>query len=104
MSTFICEKCGCIDNTSLGGTYNNVLGQLGLYLDPYANKTILCIECTPKFYYDGSINHDSGKWHNRFEKMHWSLYGRDVLMELYHRKHGDMVNALDFFSKYDKQV
>lgn len=57
MPLFICEKCGCVDNTALG-----------LYwIDWFDKKPILCAECHPKI----------GKWHGKFAKKKWN--GEEVL-------------------------
>ena len=50
MSMYICEKCGCIENTALGGYWKNVINQ----------EPKKCSEC------------NRGEWHNEFEKRHWT--------------------------------
>lgn len=74
MSIYICEKCGCIENTALGGYWSNFLRE-----EPKA-----CSEC------------DTGKWHNEFEKKHWTEYGVEKLLELEARKDGSMINATEY--------
>ena len=69
MSIYICEKCGCIENTALGDYWNNIIN----------NEPIICSECS------------TGKWHNRFDKKHWTEYGVKKLLEL--EKDGSMINA-----------
>lgn len=74
MSVYICEKCGCIENTALGGYWRNV-----------ANKeSKMCSEC------------NTGKWHNKFEKHHWTKYGVKELLSLEARKDGSMINATEY--------
>ena len=46
MPLFICDKCGCVDNTAMSG--NN-------FYD-FEDETQLCTECY------------SGEWHNEFPK------------------------------------
>lgn len=40
----------------------------------------LCCECSPKFYADGSINEDAGKWHNRFPKKKYTKEDRNKVI------------------------
>jgi hypothetical protein len=61
---FVCQKCGCVENTACGhywGRERNCFGEdlIGL---------ALCSECTPDHYIDGSPNPRGGKWHGRFTK------------------------------------
>lgn len=74
MSCYICTKCGCIDNTAVGGYYKN----------RRHNEPVLCSEC------------NFGKWHNRFEKKHWTSYGKDNLLRM------EVENASDFFENFCK--
>lgn len=74
MSVYICEKCGCIDNTALGGYWKNVLRK----------EPKMCSEC------------NTGKWHNEFPKQHWTDYGIDKLLELEARQDGSMINASEY--------
>jgi len=48
MPLFVCEECGCVDNTACGGTFWDVLSA--------RSGKVLCCEC--RF----------GRWHNRFSK------------------------------------
>lgn len=74
MSVYICEKCGCIENTSLGGYWRNVRN----------NQSIMCSEC------------NNGEWHGEFEKRHWTEYGVERLLEFEARKDGSMINATEY--------
>ena len=74
MSVYICEKCGCIENTSLGGYWRNVVNK----------EPKMCSEC------------NNGEWHNEFEKRHWTEYGVEELLELEARKDGSMINATEY--------
>ena len=74
MSIYICEKCGCIDNTALGGYWKNARN----------NEPKMCAEC----------NH--GKWHGVFPKEHWTKYGKEELLKSEARKDGSMINATSY--------
>ena len=74
MSIYICEKCGCIENTSLGGYWKNCL----------KNEPKMCSEC------------NTGSWHNEFEKRHWSSYGIQELLRLEACRDGSMINATTY--------
>ena len=71
MSVYICEKCGCIENTSLGGYWKNALRK----------EPKMCSEC------------NTGVWHNEFPKKHWTEYGIESLLEMEYRHDGSMINA-----------
>ena len=73
MSLFVCDKCGCVDNTALGRYWSKddplLWGEDNLGL-------ALCTECAPTTFADGSpvnprIMADYGKWHNKFPKKKW---------------------------------
>lgn len=78
MPCYICEKCGAIDNTAVGGYWRNIL-----------NKEIpKCSEC------------NYGKWHGKFEKKHWFECGTvEELIEMEDRNDGSMLNATEYFKK-----
>ena len=78
MSVFICETCGCIDNTAVSGYWRNVVN----------NEPKQCSEC------------NTGKWHGEWEKDHWTKYGVEKLLELEARRDGSMINA----TKYLKMI
>lgn len=64
MPLFICENCGCIENTALGHYW----GRKHLkFKDEKMNGKALCSECIPLEFLDGSKAGD-GKWHNKFNK------------------------------------
>ena len=72
MSIYICEKCGCIENTALGDYWNNIIN----------DEPIICSECS------------TGKWHNKFDKKHWTEYGVKKLLE--REKDGARINATEY--------
>ena len=77
MSIYICEKCGTIENTALGGYWGNLLDK----------KPKMCSKC------------NFGKWHGNFTEEHWSEYGIDTLLEWERRGDGSMINATEYFKK-----
>ena len=80
MSIYICEKCGCIENTALGGYWENSLRK----------EPKFCSEC------------NTGEWHNEFEKKHWTDYGVEKLLELEALKDGSMINATEYLKSIGK--
>ena len=77
MSSYICEKCGSIENTALGGYWKNLRGK----------KPVMCSEC------------NFGNWHGEFPKEHWSKYGVKQLLEWEKRNDGSMINATEYFHR-----
>lgn len=105
MSSYICAKCGCVDNTACGGNYWSYRSKHNYFNDEFANNNPLCVECTPTEYSDGSKNREAGKWHNRFPKKHWSEYrSREETIEECKRGQGNVVNAIDYFEKLDSGI
>lgn len=103
MGIYICEKCGCVDNTACGGNYLVSKESKHKYKDEYANTHSLCIECTPVEYSDGSINRKAGKWHDMFEKKHWSQYGiKEELIAECKKNKGNFMNAIKYFDNIEK--
>lgn len=74
MSVYICEKCGAIDNTAVGGYWKNCCN----------HEPKMCSEC------------NTGKWHGVFDKKLWSDYGIENLLELESRHDGSMINATEY--------
>lgn len=66
MPTYICEKCGCIDNSACGGNYWGVKCNLQSFSDEYSNTRLLCTICVTKLYKDCGINQDAGTCHKFF--------------------------------------
>ena len=64
MPLFICENCGCIENTALGHYWSRKHVK---FKDEKMNGKALCSECTPLEFSDGS-KAGNGKWHNHFPK------------------------------------
>ena len=65
MSLFVCDECKCIENTALGHYWGS---EVTRFKDSSKNGKVLCSECAPAEFEDGSINPNWGKWHNKFEK------------------------------------
>ena len=108
MSTFICEKCGCIDNTAMKNNawmalYNkecesNNEEYLAEYKDSYYNTHLCCAECCKNIEYaDGSGYINTTGWHNKFEKIHWNSIGKEKCLEIEKENLGSMINATDYF-------
>ena len=74
MSTFICTKCGSIENTATSDYWYYVMEK----------KQPICSYCS------------EGKWHNRFERIHWSKVGINKLLEMQSRNQGDVINAKEY--------
>lgn len=71
MPTFLCERCGAIENTATSD----------YWLYKLDNKPVLCSKCS------------TGKWHDRFPRQHWSSVGIDELLRAQKRNQGDFINA-----------
>jgi len=61
MSIFVCEECGCIENTALGHWWSR---NDATWPDE-KDRRGLCSEHGPKKYSDGNPT-GFGKWHGRF--------------------------------------
>lgn len=77
MSVYICEKCGCLENTATGPYWQNKLN----------NEPLICSEC------------NTDEWHNKFPKKHWSEYGMQTLLKEEKKNNGNAINATDYFTK-----
>ena len=73
MPLFVCDKCGCVDNTALGRYWSKDMDIWG-----EDNRGLaLCTECAPTVHDDGSPANNPhrmaqyGKWHNEFPKRKW---------------------------------
>lgn len=101
MPSYICEKCGCVDNSACGGNYWDFVGKYNCYKDEYANTHALCVECTPTEFNDGSLVDKAGKWHNKFKKKHWSEYGtKEELIAMCIKDQGSYDNAVEYFKEH----
>jgi hypothetical protein len=68
MPLFVCDECGCVENTALGFYWGK--GHIK-FKDEEKNDKALCSECMPKEFSDGSIYEKAGKWHDIFKKEKW---------------------------------
>jgi hypothetical protein len=84
MSTFICNNCGCIDNSAKGGNYwTRFRGNENQDPEP-----VICCECNGK------------QWHNSFPKEHWSKHGtKEELIAESKKRKGNYDNAVEYFNK-----
>lgn len=111
MGLFICEKCGCIDNTACDNTYyiaslNKLKRKKGEEIQPffkpefqYFEDHACCTECCKGIeYYDGNKLWEG---HEVEERDHWSKYGKEKLLEWEAQGDGSMLNASEYFANYD---
>ncbi len=83
MPLFVCDKCGCVDNTAYGRYWTKDITNMW---DKENEGLALCTECAPTTFADGSpvnprVMADFGKWHNAFPKRKW-----DGKMEVINRE------------------
>lgn len=71
MSTFLCTKCGAIENTATSK----------YWYDTMEGRPPICSKCS------------TGKWHDMFPRTHWSKVGIDKLLKAQKRNQGDYINA-----------
>lgn len=71
MPTFICTRCGAIENTATSD----------YWLYKFDGKPPICSQC------------GSGKWHGKFKRQHWSAIGIEALLEGQKLGKGDFINA-----------
>lgn len=65
MSLFVCDKCGCIENTALGWYWGAFMKDLTTK-ETYGK--VFCSECAPLEFPDGEKTRFDGKWHGKFPK------------------------------------
>lgn len=111
MGLFICEKCGCIDNTACANTYyiaklNRHKKEKGEKIKPffkpefeYFENHACCTECCKGIECCDGIKFGDG--YELDEREHWSKYGKEELLEWESRRDGSMVNATEYFMKND---
>lgn len=63
MGLFLCENCGCVENTALGFYWSNSV----IDWPPEFKGKRLCSECGPTHYPDGTSTR-WGQWHGKFPK------------------------------------
>ena len=71
MSTFICTKCGALENTATSEYWYFIM----------EGEEPICSKCS------------TGEWHNRFPRKHWSEVGIDKLLKAQKLGKGDFINA-----------
>jgi hypothetical protein len=114
VSSYICEKCGSVENSATEGANYWMVFNVVLHgdksppyfpwVDEYANTHLLCSGCTPKERLDRGvvvIDYSCGKWHEIFEREHWSKFGSmEQILESHASSRGNFENAKDYFQKY----
>lgn len=110
VSTFICEKCGRVDNSACSNNYWHARGvkyskSKGEGFEPYfkpeysyfEDHTCCSICCDGIEYEDGSGVIKRGKFDfDEDEMKHWSHFGKEKLLEWEALNRGDMVNATEY--------
>lgn len=71
MSTFLCTRCGAIENTATSD----------YWIDIMEGKPPICSKCK------------TGVWHGKFPREHWSKIGIANLLKLQKQDKGDVINA-----------
>lgn len=109
MSTFICEKCGRLDNTACGNNYWHAI--INKYREEKCEKIIICFKpefsyfenhvccsdcCEGVAFYDNSGTLQKGNIDIK-NKEHWTKFGKEKLLEWEAKNDGSMVNATEFF-------
>jgi len=81
MSTYICERCGAIENTACCDHYYDVLWRRHEGTLKSDETEYLCSKCT------------TGQWHGRFPREHWSKIGISEVLRLQKLNQGDFING-----------
>ena len=68
MGLFVCDKCGCVENTALGRYWSKDFPNMW---DKDNEGLALCSECAPLYFADGSQTRYNHQWHGKFEKKPW---------------------------------
>jgi hypothetical protein len=69
MGIFVCDKCGCMENTALGLYWTKDRYDM-FYPEDHKIGEALCSECAPSYFNDGGKT-NWGKWHGKFPKVKW---------------------------------
>lgn len=89
MSLFICDNCGCVENTAFGNWWirdsNHKLDVNPETNKPFPNGMALCSECAPDKYADGQYRYMDRNnkprlkgWHNQFPRRLWDGSSSDL--------------------------
>lgn len=65
MGLFVCDKCHCVENTTLGRYWTKDFENLW---DKDNLGQALCSECAPTTVKNGKPSNHDGKWHGEFPK------------------------------------
>ena len=68
MPLFVCDRCGCVENTALGSYWGKDMPSLWKAED-YGKA--LCSECAPQQFKSGEPTRFTGTWHGLFPKKKW---------------------------------
>lgn len=115
MGTFICEKCGKLDNTACSNNYWHASGnkyrksqgeKIIQYYKPefaYFEDHVCCSECCKGVTYgDDSGVLENGKSDIK-DKRHWTEFGKEALLEWEAKQDGSMLNATEYFQNHTEE-
>lgn len=71
MSTFLCTRCGAIENTATSD----------YWIDMLDGRPVICSKCK------------TGVWHNKFPRTHWSKIGVGKILSQQKLDMGDFING-----------
>ena len=69
MPMYVCEVCGCVENTGCGNWWSRFDNHKKVGDIP--DGVALCSVCTPAEYKSGAIDEGKGKWHMYFTRRLW---------------------------------
>ena len=116
MGAFICEKCGCIDNTACANNYwhawrNKVHKkqsdpEVSMYTPEFAyyEDHLCCSDCCNGVEYKDHSSKMRPGSADTFKKVHWSKIGKETLLEMESRHDGSMSNATEYFVEHGDEI
>lgn len=69
MGVFVCDICGCVENTALGFYWGHKDGHT-YWSDPNFHEKALCSACAPATFRRGEPS-EFGVWHGKFPRRLW---------------------------------
>lgn len=75
MPLFVCDKCGCLENTATGFYWAR---RILKWKDESLNGKALCSACAPTHYADGTPSR-FGEWHGEFERVYYKDIPKEEL-------------------------
>lgn len=71
MAMFVCESCGCLENTATSNWWWRYKNK-EMYGQDYINGNGYCSACLPVRTTDGRVTEFAGMWHRRFRRDMWN--------------------------------